>query len=469
MLDLLIPALPPLMLLSLGGLLFTGLPVAVVLSGLGLWFGIIGIACDLMRPSDFLIPFLRIYGTLTDTDDLNYAIIPVLVFMGSLLNGAGFARETLEGFERLFHRVPGNIALAATLMAIVLAPMAGMIAAAVGLLGLVALPVMIRRGYPPSYAAGTLAAAGTLGIGLPPGLLLFFVAGTLYAQVPAVLVAMLGPSLLLVICHCLYHLLTGWRLRRTMPAGTAQDAPARNVSATRAVLGVLPGLAVIAAVLAPLILGWATISEASAVGALLALLLAMMTGRFSRAMFTAAIRETVFVTAMIFFIFMGSVIFSLTFRQLGGVSAAVQLVGAFDATALGSLGMIMLIVFGLGFILDWLEIVLVILPIFDPVIKAMDFGAHLGHAYLTRYWIAALLILNLQVSFITPPFGYALFLIRGVAPRGLRLGQIYRGVTPFILMHLLVIACVVLIPAIATYLPEHLFDLATSRGLRIRE
>lgn len=461
--------LPLLMVLTLGLLLFSGLPVAVVLAGVGLAFGVIGYAFGQVRLEDFTIVFYRVYGTLANPDDLQYAAVPALILMGAVLHASGIAGDLLAAVERLMPRIPGNLAIAATLMAVILAPTAGVIAASVGALALFALPVMLERGYRPAYAAGSIAAAGTLGVGLPPGVLLFFVAEAMNVHLPGLFAAMLGPALLLLALHLAYHVLEGRRHRRTASAAVAAKRAPAGTSTSSSLIGAIAGLASLAFIVVSILAGWATLSEAASLGALGAVLLTFLLRRLTLAMLKTAIVDTMSATSMIFFIFVGATLFSALFRQLGGIKATIDLVNDLGLGSAGTLATIMVVIFCLGFVIDWLEIVLVTMPIFEPVLRALDFGGHVGQPFLAPYWIAILLTLNLQSSFLTPPFGFALFLLKGAAPPGLRMTDIYRGIVPFVAMQVLVMLCVAAFPWIATWLPNQLFDLRIGRGPKFQE
>jgi TRAP-type mannitol/chloroaromatic compound transport system permease large subunit len=224
----------------------------------------------------------------------------------------------------------------------------------------------------------------------------------------------------------------------------------------------------VAAILASIAFGWASLSESAALGAAGALVLGAAQRRLTLADLDAVIRQTVLTTAMVFFLFLGASVFSLAFRLLGGGEL---IVAAFRALELGATGMlvaVLLLVFVLGFFFDWVEIVLIMFPILKPVLDALDFGAHVPHAHLAL-WLAVLLALNLQSSFLTPPFGYALFLLRGAAPPGVTLADIYRGVVPYVVIQLMVIATIVAFPAVATWLPDRAFDLSAPRAEKFRD
>lgn len=457
--------LPWLMVLSLGILVFSGLPVAFVLAGVSLVFSVIGYLVGVLRPTDFGLIYYRLYGTLTDPDQGQYAAVPALIFMGAVFANAGIARDLLAGIDRLLPPIPGRLAIASTALAIVLAPTAGVVAASVSALALITLPAMLDQGYRKSFAAGTIAAAGTLGVGFPPGVLLFFVADSVKIQVAAVYLGMLGPLLVLLALYCAYQILAGPKKANFEAA--IFKAPRQPL--WRTLFDVVPGLALIAGIIASITFGWAALSESGSVGAMIALLLAGLRGSLSLELLRRSLRQTTMATGMVFLIFVGAIAFSIIFRLSGGIQQLVSLVERFHAGPGAILALIMLIVFILGFFIDWIEIVLITFPVFRPVLSALDFSAHVGPPSHANVWIAVLLALNLQVSFLTPPFGFALFLTRGSAPPSIRMADIYRGIVPYVLLHLLVMALVATVPLLATWLPDKSLDLSIQRGPAIHD
>jgi tripartite ATP-independent transporter DctM subunit len=451
------------MLATLAVALFSGLPVAVVLMAVGFLFGGFGMLIGAVRPAEFGAIFFRVYGALTDADEILYASVPLLVFMGSTLQRAGLAQDLLLGVQGLFRRVRGGPLVAVMVLGAVLAPTAGVIAASVSAIALMALPVLLQQGYRPADAAGAVAAAGTLGVVVPPGIVLFFVADAIGVQVPAMFLGMLGPLALVLGAYLVFVAFA----RR--PKAAAAGALDERASPRAPLLRLAAPCLLIAAILAAIALGWASLSESAALGAAGALLAAVAQRRFSAADLGEVIRQTTLTTAMVFLIFLGASVFSLVFGLLGGAGL---IAGAFRSLELGAVGVlivILLLVFVLGFFFDWVEIVLIAFPILKPVLEGLDFGGHVGGAHLTLYWAAVLLALNLQTSFLTPPFGYALLLAKGAAPPGVTLADIYRGVVPYVLIQLVVIATLIAFPAIATWLPDHAFDLSLPHGGKFKE
>lgn len=443
------------MLAALACALFSGLPVAVVLIGVGLAFGGVGMLLGALRATDLGAIYFRVYGSLTDSDEILYATVPLLIFMGAMLQKTGAGEDLLLGVRAALRRAPGALPIAVILVGAALAPAAGVIAASVGALALLAFPVMLRQSYRPDQAAGVICAAGTLGVVVPPGIMLFFVADSIGVQIPALFLGMIGPLALLLACYLAY---AAFAVRAPAAADGRSEQEAPPVVSRLA----FP-IALLAAMLGSVALGWATLSESAALGAAGAVAIAALQRRFSLRTLDGAIRDTLLTTSMVFFIFIGAQVFSLVFRLLGGGE---MIVGAFRGLQLDSIGVlcaILGVVFVLGFFFDWVEIVLITFPVLRAIIDGLDFGSHVAVPHLAPYWAAVLLALNLQTSFLTPPFGYALLLARGAAPPGVSLGQIYRGVLPYVLIQVLVIAAVIAIPSIATWLPSQAFDLAPAR------
>ncbi len=451
------------MLATLAVALFSGLPVALVLVAVGFLFGGLGMLAGVVRATDLGAIFFRVYGSLSDSDEILYAAVPLLVLMGATLQRTGLAEDLLLGVHALLRGAPGALPVAVIALGAVLAPTAGVIAASVGALALMALPVLLRQGYRPADAAGVVAAAGTLGVVVPPGILLFFVADALGVQVPAMFLAMLGPLAMLVGAYVVFVAVA----RRPIVAKVTGAPTAATASRALAVRLAAPGL-LIAGILASIALGWASLSESAALGAAGALAIGLAQRRLSLGDLDASIRQTVLTTAMVFFIFIGAAVFSLVFRLLGGGHLIVAAFRALDFGATGVLVVALAVVFVLGFFFDWVEIVLITFPILKPVLEALDFGAHLAPAHVAL-WVAVLLALNLQTSFLTPPFGFALVLLRGAAPPAITLADIYRGAVPYVLIQVLVIATVVAFPSIATWLPDRVFDLSLPRGDKFKE
>jgi len=443
--------LPALMLLVLGVALLSGLPVAVVLIAVAFLFAGVGLFSGAMRTEELGAIFHRIYGTLSDRDELVYAAVPMLLFMGAVLHETGLAANLLSACARACGRVRGGPAVATLVVGAIQAPAAGMIGASTGALALYALPALRRHGYRGADAAGLVAAAGSLGAVAPPGIMLFFVADAIGVQVPALFLAMLAPLAILLALYLAFALARGSR----SPSEGASPISLGGAFLTTALMIGLVALVV---------LGLATLSEAAALAAAGAVLAALLHGRLSPRVLDAALRQTALLSAMVFFIFVGANVFSLVFRLLGGA----EMVAA-GASALGSGGSAPLaaalgLVFVLGLFLDWLEIVVIALPVLAAALLAAGVGRELGNAQLAGCWIGAMFAIALQTSFLTPPFGYALFLVHGATRGEVPLAEVWRGAVPYVVLQLLALLAVAALPDLATWLPAQLLDLSIPKA-----
>lgn len=449
-------ALPALMLMTLGVVLMSGLPVAVALIAVSLAFAGIAVTTGVMHAEQFGAAFYRIYGTLSDRDEVSYAAVPMLLFMGAVLHETGLAANLLAGFARLFGRMRGGPAAAAIAVGAIQAPAAGMIGASTGALTLYALPALMRRGYPGSDAAGLVAAAGSLGAVAPPGIMLFFVADAIGVQVPALFLAMIAPLALLITLYFAFAVV------RVSPEH--QEAAESSDFVGALITTVLMGGLVLLVVA-----GLATLSEAAALGALGAALAGLVYGGLSWRVLDAAIRKTALLSAMVFFIYVGATVFSLVFRLLGGAQMVSIAANALGTGNYAPLAAALLLVFVLGCFLDWLEVVVIALPVLSAALVAAGVGTQFQNPQLAACWIGALFAIALQTSLLTPPFGYALFLVHGAARGQLRMTDIWRGAAPYVALQLLVLLAIAALPELATWLPAHLLDLSVPKGPRFNE
>ena len=482
--------LPVLMFGALAVLLFSGYPVAFVLGGIGLGFGFIGIMLDEFAFVMFRSIPSRIFGGIME--NLILTAIPMFIFMGTMLERSGVARDLLNCLQVLLRRVPGGLALAVTLMGTILAATTGIIGASVVMMSLLALPVMMKRNYDSRLATGTIAASGTLGILIPPSIMLVIMADLLGRSVGNLFVAAVFPGFILSGLYVLY-IITRCSVNKELAPPLPEDmGPQTGGGVFVMVLrSFVPPVFLITLVLGSILAGWATPTEAAGVGAGGAILLAFFNlvllpsfgvkemhfdgeaqadfddhsvgGGFLNelAHFWQTMKDVVMRTAltngMLFGIFVGATLFSFVFRALGGDDIVIELVEAMNLGSWGLLFLILGIVFFLGFFFDWIEITLIVLPVFSPVIELMDFGAHVDRFELV-YWFAILLAVNLQTSFLTPPFGFALFYMKAVAPPEVKIEQIYVGIIPFVLLQLVGLLLVVAFPDIALWLPRVLLN-----------
>ena len=438
-----------LMVVALMALLFSGYPVALVLIAVTMTFTVIGIIVGEMNVQMVRAFPLRIYSLLAES--LIFSAIPPLIFMGVALAKSGLAGDLFSSVATMLRRVPGGLALAVLLLGILIAPSAGVVGASVGILALAALPTMLEARYDKGFASGAVAAAGTLGIMLPPAVMLFFLADLVGSPLVGMFAGVLLPAGLLVGAYALYFVLRG--KPSSQPEGALAISEAGETIFV-IIRKVLPPVALIGAVLASMIAGWATPSQAGAIGAAGAFLLMLGRRSFSLTQLKDVLVETSHLVAMIFLIIIAANAFSLVFRVFGGDQALAR---GLDALGLGNWGKLLFIlgvIFVLGFFIDWLEIVLITLPIFVPVIAKLDFAAHVGDAVLVNVWIGVAVALVLQTSFLTPPFGFALFFLKGSAPPGVTMAHVYRGVAPIVVIQLAVLCIVLAYPWLATELAK---------------
>ena len=452
----LVDLLPLVMFASVAILLFTGYPVAFVLGGVALFFGFIGTGMGVFKPIEFFNLLPRIWGGIAE--NLVLVAVPLFVFMGTMLERSDVAADLLRALQVLLRRVPGGLALAVTLVGTIMAATTGIIGASVVMLTLMALPVMLERRYSHELATGTIAASGTLGILIPPSIMLVIMADLLSLSVGNLFFAAVFPGLLLSGLYLLFIAAFATLRPAVAPPLASSEGPATRGELVALLLrSFLPPTFLIVLVLGSIFAGWATPTEAAAVGAAGTILLAALNGRLTLAALVDVCERTGLTCAMIFFIFIGATAFSYVFRSLGGDYVVEDLIAASGLDSWGILLLIMTVVFVLGFFFDWVEITLIVLPIFAPLLKTLDFGEHVAKPDMV-YWFAILLAVNLQTSFLTPPFGFALFYMKGICPPQVRLGEIYRGIVPFVIVQLLGLGLCIVFPEIALWLPRKMLD-----------
>ncbi len=447
-----------LLLVALLAGLCTGFPVAFVLGGVALAMAGLGMLLGNFDPS-FLEAFPnRIFGTVGNE---TLVAVPLFVFMGIMLEKSRIAETLLEAVAALFGNVRGGLVVAVLLVGAILAASTGIVGATVVAMGLISLPTMLRHGYDPKLACGAICASGTLGQIIPPSLVLVLLGdqlGNAYQQaqlkqgiyapdtvsVGDLFAGALLPGLALVGCYLVYVLWVAWRHPERAPL--PREPMSRSLpSLLRAML---PALALILAVLGSILFGIATPTEAAAVGAVGASVFAIAGGKLDWARLREVCLHTVRVNAMVFAILVGAALFSLVFRGYGGDDLVHEALTGMPGGRVGALCVVMAVMFVLGFVIDFIEIVFVVVPIVAPVLLAMG---------VDPVWLGVMMAINLQTSFLTPPFGFALFYLRGVAPPEVRTSDIYRGVLPFIVLQLLVLAAIAAVPGIATWLPGKLY------------
>ncbi len=448
--------LPVYMFITLAVLLFTGFPVAFILGGLALAFGMIGWFVGLFSPIEFFNIIPRIWGG--SADNLVLVAVPCFVFMGTMLERAGIANSLLHILQVLMRRIPGSMALGVTFMGTILAATTGIIAASVTMMAVLALPPMLRQGYNTELATGTIAASSCLGILIPPSIMLVIMADLLGISVGILFAAAVFPGLILSGLYTTYIVVvTSWR-PHLAPALTLEQMPAsRRQTWEQVFKGFLPPIFLIFLVLGSILGGVATPTEAGAVGAAGAIILAIVNRNLSGAILRDVVDRTSLIIGMVFFILIAASSFSYVFRSLGGDEIIVNAINATGLDSWGVLVLLMATVFILGFFFDWIEISLIVLPVFAPVVEQFDFGTHIAGREVI-YWFSILIAVNLQTSFLTPPFGFALFFIKGVAPPSVTMRHIYRGIVPFVALQLIGLSLVLAFPQIAMWLPNQIFD-----------
>ena len=445
-------------------LLLSGYPVAFTLAGTALLFAGIGSYLDIFDPTDLNFIPNRLFGIM---DNKTLIAVPLFVFMGIMLERSRIAENLLDTMAMLFGGMRGGIGISVMLVGMLLAASTGIVGATVVTMGLLSLPTMLKRGYEPGIATGSICASGTLGQIIPPSIILVLLGDVLssaYQQaqldmgifspetlsVGDLFVGALLPGLLLVALYIIYLLIVAWLKPGSMPALPAEERKASDQNLKLQVLKELvPPLTLIFIVLGSIIGGMATPTEAAAVGAVGAILLAIGRRQFNLSILRDVMQSTTRVSSMVFMILIGASIFSLVFRGFEGDELIQELLSDLPGGTYGALFLVMLVMFILGFVLDFIEITFVIVPIVGPVLLSMG---------IDPIWLGILIAINLQTSFLTPPFGFALFYLRGVAPASIRTTDIYRGVIPFIVIQVIALGMIAYWPEIATWLPGKLMN-----------
>ncbi len=441
------------LLLSFIGLIFTGFPLAWLLGGISFLFTIIAFGLVnwfdidtyfLDEWADFAVIVDRIYGQMS-----NWVLValPMFVFMGLMLDRSGVAERLMKSFAKLFGGLRGGLAITVIVIGVLLAASTGIVGASVVLLSMLALPIMMEQKYAKPLSSGVVASAGTLGILIPPSIMLVIMADQLSLPVGSLFMGAVVPGLLLGVAYMVFVVILGLIKPDLMPAPPRHERIGW-ADVWETVKAVLPPLALILAVLGSIFFGIATPTEASGIGALGATILALLNRRLSIDVLRQVCRETALTTAFIFGIFLGATAFALVMRSLGGDQFIGDLLKGLPFPPWGVVMFILFIAFIAGFFLDWLEISLIILPLVAPVVK--DLGYDL-------VWFTVMFAVCLQTSFLTPPVGFSLFYLKGVAPPGITIQHIYRGVIPFVLVQLVILASVFLWEDLVLWLPAQMY------------
>lgn len=420
-------------------LILFGYPVAFTLGGLSIIAGLIIYDVDF-----FYLLSLRIYGTMH-----NFVLlaVPLFVFMGIMLEKSGLAQSLLETMSQLFGRLRGGLALSVVIVGGMLAASTGIVGATVITMGMISLPTMLKRGYSPTLATGTIAASGTLGQIIPPSVVLVLLGSVLNVSVGDLFTAALLPGILLVGMYMIYIVAVSYFKPDAAPSLSKEERDAfwqPGVGKKIAIAFVLP-FGLIVMVLGSIFAGIASPTEAAAVGALGAILLTVLQKKMSLKILKDVMRDTTFLTSMVFMILVGATSFSLVFRAMGGDQMLAELITQGGLSPNMFLALVLLIIFIAGFFIDFIEIIFIIIPVAAPIFASMG---------VDLVWIGILVALNLQTSFLTPPFGFSLFYLKGVAPPEVTTRHLYKGIIPFVVIQLILLVAVILFPEMISWLPD---------------
>jgi tripartite ATP-independent transporter DctM subunit len=450
-----------LMFFGIIGVLMLGFPVAFSLAGTALLFGLLGWWLGVYDPSNYGSLVGRYIGLMTNEV---LVAVPLFIFMGVVLERSGIAERLLVTMGKLFGNVRGGLGFSVIIVGALLAASTGVVGATVVTMGLISLPAMMRSGYDPKLATGVICASGTLGQIIPPSTVLIFMGDMLsginaqvqmskgnFAPEPVSVGALFAgaiiPGLMLV---CLYMLWVAFKAifdPKSCPATPVPEAEKKDL-AREVLFALAPPLLLIIAVLGSILAGIATPTEAASVGSVGALILAAFNRQLSFSILRQTVISTATITSMVFIILFGAAVFSIVFRMMGGENLVHEFLSNMPGGAIGATIIVMFIMFLLGFILDTFEIIFIVIPITAPVLLALG---------VDPIWLGVAVGVNLQTSFLTPPFGFALFYLRGVAPAKVTTGMIYRGVIPFVILQLIGLAILFLFPDLITWLPRLLY------------
>ncbi len=420
-------------------LLLLGFPVAFTLGAVSMLFGGIFLGLEFFD----LLP-LRMWGIMTN---FTLLAVPMFIFMGVILEKSGIAESLLETMGRLFGRVRGGLAVSIIVVGALLAATTGVVGATVVTMGVIALPAMLKHRYSPALATGTIAASGTLGQIIPPSIILILLGDVIGVPVGQLFMGALTPGLVLVALFMLYVLFVAWRRPAMAPAVARprEGDDALGSLPRQVITSLVPPLLLVVAVLGSIFFGIASPTESAAVGALGAVLLAALHRRMKLASLKAAMEQTARLTSMVFLILIGATAFGLVFRGMGGDMLVEDLMLAMPGGEWGFLALSMALIFVLGFFLDFLEICFIVVPILAPIAELMG---------IDLLWFAVLIAMNLQTSFLTPPFGFSLFYLKAVAPPSVRIQHIYRGIIPFVALQVITLGVLMAYPQLALWLPQ---------------
>ena len=440
--------------------LLAGFPVAFSLGGTAMLFAVFGVISGNFESAFLSGMPSRLFGIMTNE---TFIAVPLFVFMGITLERARIAEDLLETLSAMFGSLRGGLGISVTLVGMLLAASTGIVGATVVTMGLLSLPTMLKRGYQPEVSTGIICASGTLGQIIPPSIILVMLGDVMSAayqqaqlsqgnfspdtvSVGDLFAGALIPGLLLVVLYVSYIVIKAWLDPTCMPEHDRSED--EHLTFGRIVGALFPPLVLIFAVLGSILGGYATPTEAAGVGAMGALLIALQRKSLSLERLREIMRGTLRISSMVFLILIGASVFSLVFRGYGGDDGVRAVLGSLPGGVIGAVLVVMLVMFLLGFVLDFIEITFVVVPIVGPVLLSMG---------LDPVWLGIMIAINLQTSFLTPPFGFALFYLRGVAPPEISTGQIYRGVIPFVGIQILALIILAVFPELATWLPDQIY------------
>lgn len=441
--------------------LMIGFPVALTLSGISLLFALVAVQFGWFDMAFLQSIPNRVYSIMSNP---TLTAVPLFVFMGIMLEQSKLAEQLLGTMDEVMRGFKGGLGLSVILVGALLAASTGIVGATVVTMGLLALPTMLKQGYCPKLATGTICASGTLGQIIPPSIILILLGDVLsssYQQaqlnqgifspetlsVGDLFIGALFPGMLLVVLYMLYVFAMAMLKPETVPADSNVKHPPGL--GKRVINSLIPPLALILLVLGSILGGYATPTEAASLGALGAMLLAAAKSRLNLSMIQTVMRGTLQVTSMIFLIFIGAAFFSLTFRGLGGDELMQEFLMDLPGGVFTAVLIVMILMFVIGFFLDFIEITYIIVPVVAPILLMMG---------VDPIWLGIMIAINLQTAFLTPPFGFALFYLRGVTPASVKTVDIYKGVMPYILIQLSVLVMLAIWPELATWLPSVIYD-----------
>ncbi|MCO7227111.1 TRAP transporter large permease subunit [Pleionea sp. CnH1-48] len=449
--------LPLIMFICVCLCLMAGYPVAFTLAGASLLFAGLGVMFDWFNPLLLNATFNRTFGVMTNQV---LVAVPLFVFMGVMLQRSHIAENLLGSMAKLMGNLRGGLAISVIIVGALLAASTGIVGATVVTMGMLSLPAMLKRGYDPALSTGTICASGTLGQIIPPSIVLILLGEAISSayrssyggdpvNVGDLFIGALIPGILLVSLYILYVFGRALINPEVAPEAPPEEQAGSGNLFKEVIQSLVLPLLLIFVVLGSILMGWATPTEASAIGAVGALILALTQKQLSWPVLKDVMISTTKTSSMVFMILIGASIFSLVFRALGGDEAVQSFLQQMPGGVTGAMIIIMLVMFLLGFILDFIEIIYVVVPIVAPVLLQMG---------VDPIWLGIMIAINLQASFLTPPFGFALFYLRGVAPESVATKSIYRGAIPFIIIQLMVLLILAAFPELATWLPKYLAE-----------